>query len=447
MSPGSAPLQRPTRRTVPWLLATLTLALALAGPAYADSLGAEELAEAEAMLAAEIPEAPVEEPPEPSEPVIEPAEAPPEPSEPVIEPAEAPPEPSEPVIEPAEAPPTEPAPAPVEAPAPEPEAAPAEEPLAPVEAPAPEPAAPADEMTAEPVVDDSDVESPAPAEPGADEPAPSVVVPLNLNVDIRILSPGDDGDVTQVIDMGQLPGRGSGNPADVLGDSELGLDWTWNWNWTWDCGDASVAGLDWNWNWSWSGDCAGGMMDDEPSHEIGPFGERSRSERYPGFPDGLDLEAPNAPPELDVESGPVVTTPGFDRSPPAERDERDEARTTPAPPSGGGGLPTPALTTTFASTGAPSQSSIATAPARRPAGADPNGDPERRPAGPPAQATGLASVAGAAGGGGGGGLTVLLLAALIGALALLPPPPGGRIRAYGRTLSSLLSSSRLERPG
>jgi hypothetical protein len=406
---------------VPWLLATLTLALALAGPAYADSLGAEEIAEAEAMLAAEIPEAPVEEPPEPPEPAVEPAEAPA----------------AEPVPTPVDAPPAEPPPA-----------VPAEEPVTPdaaVQSPAPEPAAPVEELASE-----SDEQSPAlPAEDDGDDPAPSVVVPLNLNVDIRILSPGDDGDVTQVIDMGQLPGLGSGNPADVLGALDLGLDWTWNWNWTWDCGDASIAGLDWNWNWSWSGDCAGGMMD-EPGNEAWPFGERSRSERHAALLEALDHVALDAPPELDAQRGPLVTTPAAGRSTPVQRDKRDEADTAPAsaPPSGDGGLPTLSLaTTSFASTGAPSQSSSATAPASRPAGADPNGDPERRPAGPPAQAMGLASAAGAAGGGGGGGLSVLLLAALIGALALVPPPPGGRIRAYGRTLTSLLSSSRLERPG
>lgn len=425
MPPGSVPLPRPTRRTVPWLLATLTLALALAGPAYADSLGAEEIAEAEAMLAAEMPEAPVEEPSEPPEPPIEPIEAPP----------------AEPVPTPMDAPPAEP-----------PAAVPAETPMTSggaVQSTAPEPAAPVEELATE-SPGDSDEQSPAPlAEDDGDDPASSVVVPLNLNVDIRILSPGNDGDVTQIIDMGQLPGLGSGNPADVLGGLDLGLDWTWNWNWTWDCGDTSIAGLDWNWNWSWSGNCAGGMMD-EPGNEDGPFGERSRSERYAALLDALDPEALDAPPELDAQRGPLVTMPGAGRSAPVQRDKRDDADTgpAPAPPSGDGGLPTPSLaTTSFASTGAPSQSSSATAPSSRPAGADPNGDPERRPAGPPAQAMGLASAAGAAGGGGGGGLSVLLLAALIGALALVPPPAGGRIRVYGRTLTSLLSSSRLERPG
>jgi hypothetical protein len=59
MPSGSLPRTRLTSRAAPWLLATLTLALALAGPANADSFGAEELQEAEAMLAAEVPEVPM----------------------------------------------------------------------------------------------------------------------------------------------------------------------------------------------------------------------------------------------------------------------------------------------------------------------------------------------------------------------------------------------------
>ena len=43
--------------------------------------------------------------------------------------------------------------------------------------------------------------------------------------------------------------------------------------------------------------------------------------------------------------------------------------------------------------------------------------------------------------------SLLLLAALVGALALIPPPPGGRVAAWQQRLRSLLSSSRLERPG
>jgi hypothetical protein len=143
-----------------------------------------------------------------------------------------------------------------------------------------------------------------------------------------------------------------------------------------------------------------------------------------------------------------VSTPGAGGSRPARSHERDDADRAPAlaPPADGGPWAPSGAPTSFASTGATSQSKIATAPANNPAGLDPNGDPERWPAGSTTQAMGLAAMAGG-GGGGGGAFTVLLLAALVGALALVPPPAGGRVTVVGRKLSSLLSSSRLERPG
>jgi hypothetical protein len=87
----------------------------------------------------------------------------------------------------------------------------------------------------------------------------------------------------------------------------------------------------------------------------------------------------------------------------------------------------------------------AAAPAGRVAGPLPARDPGDASPEPLALAAGVAS--GGAGGGGGGGLVMLLVAALVGALALLPPLAGGRVHAVQRKLSSLLSSSRLERPG
>ena len=294
-------------------------------------------------------------------------------------------------------------------------------------------------------------ESPLTQETGTEESEPPLVVPLNLNVDIRILSPGDDGDVSQVIDVGGPQGLGSGNPADMLGGlgmDDLGLDWSWNWNWTWDCGGASTAGLDWNWSWSWSGDCAGGLFDEPGVGSMPSLGEQLRGDRSADFLDALDSDVIGLPPELGGD-GPAVAGPGAGRSAPAHRGERDEASSPGAPafPSGDGGFPAPSLaSTTFASIGATTRPEAATAPARSPAGSAPNGDPERRPAGLPAHAMGLAAAAGG-GGGGGAAFTVLLLAALVGALALVPPPPGERVRAVQKKLSSLLSSSRLERPG
>jgi hypothetical protein len=379
---------------------------------------------------------------------------------------EAPSEPAEPVVEPAEAVPSEPAPAPAEAPEPEPPPPPpaeeavtlgATETADPAESAEPDPA---EEVATEPPAYISDEASPSlPHEDDADDldqgdadaGAPPLVLPVNLNVDIRILSPGNDGDVSQVIDLGDLPGLGSGNPSDALGDLglgglDLGLDWAWNWNWTWDCGDASVAGLDWNWTWTWSGDCAAGILDE--SRDGYRPGQGSLRDRFPEMLDALSRDALDALPETSDESGPIVSAPGAGGNTPARPHERDDERGAPAsaaPPDGGSWTPSGAPTI-FASTGATSQASSATAPANSPAGAVPNGDPERQPAGYPMLTMGMAAAAGS-GGGGGGAFSVLLLAALVGALALLPPPPGGRVSMIGQRLSSLLSSSRLERPG
>ena len=460
MSPESPSFPRPTRRTAPWLLAALTIALALAGPAYADSIGAEGTSDIDAVLAAQGVGAP-EAPPEPPEPVYEPADAPPaEPVPPEPDPPEADPPEADPLVE---APPEEEPAVPVAA-----EQAPAPAAVSPASAEPSQPAGPVEEEeeATEPPAYIVDEPGPAPPpedaeeadEDEADEDAGPIVIPLNLNVDIRILSPGDDGDVSQGIDLGDLASLGSGNPTDVLGGLglgalDLGLDWTWNWNWTWDCGDGAIAGLDWNWNWTWSGDCAAGMLGEPGDERATPLlMERIRTDRLAGR---LEALGPDTAAELQTETGaqpgPLVATPGAGGGRPVKRDERDEAGTLPAkssPPAAGGGAPVPAPTsfasTGFAPTGAITRPKAAKAPARRPAGSDPNGDPESEPAGLAAQAMGLSA---AGGGGGGGGGLVLLLAALIGALALVPPPAGGRIAAVKHKLSSLLSSSRLERPG
>lgn len=407
MPPGSIPRPRPTRRSTPWLLATLTLALALAGPANADTFGGAEMPDPETVLATEVPEASVAMPPESMESVEVPTEALAMESAPAA--PEPPPPPDAPAVpESAEEPVSfsgaEPAPVPPAPPAPPPE----------------------------PVLD---VE---PAEEVVPEAAPAPVVPLNLNVDIRILSPGDDGDVNQVIDLGGAPNLGGGGAADALG----GIDWSWDWEWNWDCGDASAAGLGWNWSWNWSGECAAGLFDEADLESM-----RELADRPEELLEALDPGAIGVPFDVGEGDEPLVAAPGGGEGPSARADRADDASAGPAPASGDGHLaPLTLSPTIFASNGAPSRQEAATAPTRSPAAAAPNGDPERWPAGPLAQAMGLAAAAGG-GGGGGGGFTVLLLAALVGALTLVPPPPGGRVRAVQKTLSSLLSSSRLERPG
>jgi len=203
---------------------------------------------------------------------------------------------SEPVSQiapaPAEAPPAAPVdpPAPVRA-APDPPAAdPQPEPervrtppAADAPAPASSPAAPNPPDVVAPVADAirlsaaADAVAPEPAGTSTDTPAtptlgadageavadvvagtaapivPAAVVPVvapvvtggNTNVSIRILSPGDDGPVTQI---GGVPGGGSAAPT------------TWVWNWTWSGAPTcpatvpAVGAGDWEWNWTWTCD-------------------------------------------------------------------------------------------------------------------------------------------------------------------------------------------------
>ena len=77
--------------------------------------------------------------------------------------------------------------------------------------------------------------------------------PANVNVSIRVLSPGDDGPVTQTNTSpapASLP-AGSGEPS-----------WLWSWTFNW-CGTTTAiltpagegSGLEWTWNWVWLWDC------------------------------------------------------------------------------------------------------------------------------------------------------------------------------------------------
>jgi hypothetical protein len=84
--------------------------------------------------------------------------------------------------------------------------------------------------------------------------------PANVNVSIRVLSPGDNGPVTQTNTAPSAPATGpvSSDPS-----------WLWVWTFTW-CGQTSeittVAGegssLDWLWNWSWYWSCEEGAPAD-----------------------------------------------------------------------------------------------------------------------------------------------------------------------------------------
>lgn len=275
-------------------------------------------------------------------------------------------------------------------------------------------------------------EAPAPEQPRVESEleTPAVAAPGNINVDIRIFSPGDDGDVTQVVGS---PGEGGAAAGGGLG----GLDWTWNWNWTWEAGcepggTAAAAAVEWNWNWQWGCGAPGAGAFDELQTVGG------------GFPDGA-FDAPGlafaeAPADLAAGMLPMeAEPPPSTRSPPPARLNGARA--------GGGiaALPSPGLSgllTNVAGEGdglAPDASRPARSThGRRHADTGRTRAPEQAP---PA----LPSAAASAGGGGAG--VGFFSAALLGLLCLLAPRALERAGFPYRRLKSLLSSSRLERPG
>jgi hypothetical protein len=421
----SGSLHRPRRscRPTPKLLATLLLALALAEPANADSLAAEEIQDAAATLAAEGVEAPVEmavpevsvEVPDPAAAVempdsvgsvempdpVEAVEAP-DPVEPV--PAEPPPE-AAPVAEPP-APPAEP-PAPLGARGPPPSPEPAENRAA----------------TQESVREALALIGDAPKAQMPDLKIPAMPMNLNMDMDLDLspLSAGNDGDASRLIEIARLlvaPGRGE---TSALGG---GLD------------GGCLQG-----NWTWDGACLpqnlGGVW---------PGGDRPGEDRLDGLlkallPEGMGLAEAVGGPEPDrAETSPHRSGPRRSHAA-AVRANQLVAGSAVSPP-GGGELSELSLVASAGASGKPPMPSTSTAGGA--SGPEPVRDPASEPPEPPALAAGLAP---GTGGGGGGAFFVLLIAALVGGLALVPPPSGERVHALARRLHSLVSSSRLERPG
>lgn len=175
-------------------------------------------------------------------------------------------------------------PPPVPVPAPEPEPEPAEQPE-PEQAPeqAPEQSEPAEASPPSAPA----VESPVPPAPAPDPlPAVSQVEPVNVNVSIRIDSPGDDGAVTQANVAAGSPAaptvpeaRYHENPpqyrpapaaepaaapapaAPATVPESPQATWTWNW----ECGNGLPSGfappagtLPQSWIWNWTGNCGSG---------------------------------------------------------------------------------------------------------------------------------------------------------------------------------------------
>jgi hypothetical protein len=77
----------------------------------------------------------------------------------------------------------------------------------------------------------------------------------NVNIVVRVLSPGDDGPVIQTA---TAPAVSPVGPAHTAAPP---ITWTWTWNWTWSGGPVCEApvvptgsvGASWTWDWTW--DC------------------------------------------------------------------------------------------------------------------------------------------------------------------------------------------------
>ena len=172
------------------------------------------------------------------------------------------------------------------------------EPLTAVDLPAPLPAAPAlpavpaQTAAAEPVTvgavaappPEPAVEAPAEAvpvvSPTPDAPPSAAVTqtaPTNVNISVRVNSPGDNGSVEQVNTAAsttetapqyqpdapqyQEPIAASATPtAEPTTSDPPSAAGSWDWNWEWNCGDAipaipippEVGTQNWTWNWDWN---------------------------------------------------------------------------------------------------------------------------------------------------------------------------------------------------
>ena len=275
--------------------------------------------------------------------------------------------------------------------------------------------------------------APAPAPPTPVSPAPAPAPPTHLNLDLRVLSPGDNGGVS-------TPGLNGGTGA----SPGLPEDWTWNWNWDLPGCESnsgpSTAG--WNWNWNWGCGGATELPTETDARELLEL----VTDRLPTAPADLaapDLEGPGMPPgeEADTSVRAGVSDEGGAPSGGRHTVPGAPARAPFAAPLA---LAVPVIASVqgpIEPQGKPGDGQRSDSTGRPRRDDDAQRDPFPFPAPLAAQSAG-----GGAGSAGSGGL-VLLLAALVGMLALIPPPPGGRIAAWQQRLRSLLSSSRLERPG
>ena len=149
------------------------------------------------------------------------------------------------------------------------------------------PAVPAQETAAEPVTGAVAAPPPKPVPPAPAAPPPDVPAPdappaavdqaesSNVNVSVRIDSPGDNGSVDQLNAadadnryqpdspqyQGQTP-EGTAAAAAPTPESPVSTDASeWAWDWSWNCADpvpelpVTPSGPMQNWTWNWNWDC------------------------------------------------------------------------------------------------------------------------------------------------------------------------------------------------
>ena len=286
---------------------------------------------------------------------------------------------------------------------------------------APEPAPPTPSETAAAPAPESQVEQPSSVTPTA--PA----APRNINIDIRVLSPGDDGDVNQVIEEiggGAAPGRSEVVPGGA-DDPELTMNWVWEWSDS--CEDdmrAASAAVEWNWTWQ---ACGAAVPDEDMLRGL-----------MPEMPDDL-IPAPELPGEVAGAEEDFVATLNGPSGGPGDHGESQQRRASSIPLLSG--VAPASLLTTADAEGGPGpvgSERVRAAHGRRQQSAVRQRAPEQAPpALPSAAASGLS----------GGGSFAPLGAVLLALLCLMAPRALGLARFPDRRLTSQLSSSRLERPG
>ena len=221
-------------------------------------------------------------------------------------------------------------------------AAPVAKPAAPPVAPAAPPAAPKPEYQPE-------------REQYHSEQAPDVTVtqqnPQNVNVSIRINSPGDDGPVTQTNNAVVVPTPAKAEPpsaspggaaaggspaAGGAPDPAGGMPDTWEWVWTSACfggGGPAAAAASAGWVWRWS--CAADAPAALPPNLAEGLGALPAADTLASWP-----SMPAAPPEVAELLGPLAGEPPAAARPDPERGRSGDAagpasRERPPPPTAG----------------------------------------------------------------------------------------------------------------